>query len=73
MLGFKKKYEINEWMLRGTGDILLLYTDGLADHRRGEEDYFPGRLEAVLRRVKGGLPMRYSKPSRTTCSTSANP
>jgi serine phosphatase RsbU (regulator of sigma subunit) len=53
VLGFKKKYEINEWMLRGSGDILLLYTDGLADHRRGEEEYFPGRLEAVLQRVKG--------------------
>ena len=53
VLGFKKKYEINEWTLRGSGDILLLYTDGLTDHRRDDDDYFPDRLEDVLRRVKG--------------------
>ena len=52
VLGFKKKYEINVWTLQGSGDILLLYTDGLADHRRGDEDYFPERLEDTLRRVK---------------------
>ncbi len=52
VLGFKKKYEINEWTLMGPGDILLLYTDGLTDHRRGDHDYFPDRLEGALRRVK---------------------
>ncbi len=52
VLGFKKKYEINVWTLQGSGDIFLLYTDGLADHRRGDEDYFPDRLEDILRRVK---------------------
>jgi serine phosphatase RsbU (regulator of sigma subunit) len=35
----------------GRGDILLLYTDGLLDHARGEEDYFPRHLEQVLREV----------------------
>jgi serine phosphatase RsbU (regulator of sigma subunit) len=51
-LGFKERYEINEWWLMGAGDILLLHTDGLAEHERGDEPYFPGRLEDVLRRVK---------------------
>jgi serine phosphatase RsbU (regulator of sigma subunit) len=36
----------------GAGDILLLHTDGLVEHSRGDEPYFPGRLEDVLRRVK---------------------
>ena len=27
--------------LMGAGDILLLHTDGLSDHRRGEEEYAP--------------------------------
>jgi len=52
VLGFKDHYEMNEWTLMGRGDILLLHTDGLAEHSREGEDYFPGRLEDVLRRVK---------------------
>lgn len=52
VLGFKEKYEINEWTLKGSGDILLLYTDGLTDHRRGDEEYFPIGLETVLRSEK---------------------
>ena len=38
----------------GAGDILLLYTDGLAEHSRGDggDNYFPGRLEQTMRRVK---------------------
>ena len=36
----------------GTGDILLLYTDGLSEHARGTEPYFPGRLEEVIRNAK---------------------
>ena len=51
-LGFKDRYEMNEWLLMGAGDILLLHTDGLAEHCRGHEAYFPGRLEQVLREVK---------------------
>lgn len=51
-LGFKGQYEVNEINLMGGGDILLLYTDGLSEHSNGSEDYFPGRLEAVLRTVK---------------------
>ena len=51
-LGFKDRYETNEWWLMGVGDILLLHTDGLIEHSRGDEPYFPGRLENVLRAVK---------------------
>ncbi len=51
-LGFKGQYEVNEINLIGSGDILLLYTDGLSEHSNGTEDYFPGHLEAVLRTVK---------------------
>lgn len=52
VLGFKDRYEINEWTLKGSGDILLLYTDGLTDHQRCDEEYFPSRLESVLRSQK---------------------
>ena len=51
-LGFKDRYETNEWWLMGAGDILLLHTDGLIEHARGDEPYFPGRLEDVMRAVK---------------------
>jgi len=52
LLGFKERYEMNEWSLMGRGDILLLHTDGLSDHRLRDEHYFPGRLEDALREVK---------------------
>lgn len=52
VLGFKERYQLNEWSLMGAGDILLLYTDGLLDHANGAEQYFPGRLEEKLRTVK---------------------
>ena len=51
-LGFKDQYELNEWRLMGRGDILLLYTDGLLEHARGAESYFPHRLERTMRSVK---------------------
>ena len=51
-LGFKERYEMNEWVLMGEGDILLLHTDGLAEHCRATEYYFPARLEQKLREVK---------------------
>jgi serine phosphatase RsbU (regulator of sigma subunit) len=50
-LGFKDHYEMNKWLLMGAGDILLLHTDGLTDHRRGEEAYAPSYLQAALGRV----------------------
>ncbi len=52
VLGYKAKYAVNEWRLMGAGDILLIYTDGLSEHMRGEEEYFPRHLEAKLREVK---------------------
>jgi serine phosphatase RsbU (regulator of sigma subunit) len=52
LLGVKAHYEMNEWWLMGTGDILLMYTDGLSDHSSGDDAYFPDRLEATLRQVK---------------------
>lgn len=51
-LGFKERYRLNEWTLMGVGDILLLYTDGLLDLARGDEEYFPQHLERVLRGTK---------------------
>ena len=50
--GFKPHYELNEWTLMGAGDILLMHTDGLTEHARSGEAYFPGRLEERLREVK---------------------
>ena len=52
VLGFKERYEMNEWLLMGRGDILLLHTDGLSDHRTHDQYYFPGPLEQTLRDVK---------------------
>jgi serine phosphatase RsbU (regulator of sigma subunit) len=52
VLGFKDQYELNEWRLMGGGDILLLYTDGLIDHVRGGDAYFPKHLEQKVREVK---------------------
>ncbi len=51
-MGFKKRYETNKWTLMGSGDILLLYTDGLGEHERHGEPYVPDRLEQTIRGVK---------------------
>lgn len=51
-LGFKERYEVNEISLMGGGDILVLFTDGLSEHSNGRTDYFPSRLESILRREK---------------------
>jgi serine phosphatase RsbU (regulator of sigma subunit) len=52
VLGFKERYQLNEWKLMGNGDILLLYTDGLLEHSDGTSTYFPGHLEQKVREVK---------------------
>jgi serine phosphatase RsbU (regulator of sigma subunit) len=52
VLGFKDRYELNEWTLMGAGDILLLHSDGLLEHARGNEPYVPDRLEQTIRRAK---------------------
>ncbi len=51
LLGFKDHYQMNEWVLMGEGDILLLCSDGLVEHRQAQEAYFPDRLEQKLREV----------------------
>jgi serine phosphatase RsbU (regulator of sigma subunit) len=51
VLGYKQKYRVNTWTLMGSGDILLLYTDGLSEHIRGEEEYYPVHLEKTLRKL----------------------
>jgi len=51
-LGFKDQYAMNHWALMGAGDILVLQTDGLAEHHNGREAYVPDRLEEKLREVK---------------------
>jgi len=48
-LGFKDRYTLNDWSLMGAGDIL---TDGLTEHRHGEQDYFPNHVEQTVQRVK---------------------
>jgi len=51
-LRYKHKYTVNEINLLGADDILFLYTDGLAEHARGDETYVADRLESILRGVK---------------------
>lgn len=46
-LGFKKRYQVNEIHLLSPGDILLLQTDGIAEHAGGA--FFPEAVERVLR------------------------
>ena len=52
VLGFKEEYELNEWDLMGTGDIFILYTDGLIEHHRNGEFYAPHYLEQKLREIE---------------------
>jgi serine phosphatase RsbU (regulator of sigma subunit) len=52
-LGYKKRYSINVINLMGLGDILLLYTDGFSEHSDEKEtDFFPDRVEEILKRIK---------------------
>ncbi len=52
VLGYKTKYQVYQIKLMAEGDILLLYTDGLSEHTKGDEEYFPNHLETKLREVK---------------------
>ena len=52
-LGYKPRYTVNEVNLLGSGDILLLYTDGLSELSQKEGRAFvPGELETALRASK---------------------
>jgi hypothetical protein len=57
MLGFKDHYAMNKWLLMGEGDILLLHTDGMSEHVRGAERYFPGT-------ARGGCARRQARSAR---------
>jgi serine phosphatase RsbU (regulator of sigma subunit) len=46
LVGYKKRYTVNEINLLGSGDVLLLHTDGLSEHAGG--DFFPGEVEQCL-------------------------
>jgi serine phosphatase RsbU (regulator of sigma subunit) len=52
VLGFKEGYTINEISLMGSGDIMLLFTDGLAELEVDGKTYVSGRLEEKLRETK---------------------
>lgn len=43
---------MNQWVLLGAGDILLLHTDGLTEHGSADHDYHPRHLEDQIRAVK---------------------
>lgn len=49
-LGTKQPYTVNEIDLLASGDILLLYTDGLSEH--GEGAYFPAAVETTLASIQ---------------------
>lgn len=74
-LGFKKRYSVNKINLMGSGDILLLFTDGLMEHGiENKVPYFNSELENTLmsvkdssaadifRKVKKDI-LKYSEPS----------
>ena len=46
LYGYKEKYEVNEINLLANGDILLLQTDGFAEHAEGR--FFPELAEKLL-------------------------
>jgi serine phosphatase RsbU (regulator of sigma subunit) len=49
LLGYKQEYKISELNLMEKGDILLLFTDGLAELENKDGDsFFPTSLETVL-------------------------
>ncbi len=51
-LGYKKKYEVNEINLMGRGDIMVIYSDGLADYRNDAGAHFWPNLEKILQSAK---------------------
>ena len=52
LLGFQGRYEVNVLELLGSGDILLLSTDGLTEHAAAGTPYIGARLEENLRQYK---------------------
>jgi serine phosphatase RsbU (regulator of sigma subunit) len=61
--GLEARFEQEE-LLVGSGDILLMYTDGLIESRNGrEEDYGEDRLRRVLTRASGSRSAREIRDS----------
>lgn len=52
VLGYKDRYAVNEINLMGSGDIMLLFTDGLSELESDGSPYLPDRLEQRLREIK---------------------
>jgi serine phosphatase RsbU (regulator of sigma subunit) len=53
ILGIKEKYTISTLNLMGTGDILLLYTDGLSDMTDSRnQSFLPNILETIFKDIK---------------------
>ena len=50
--GYKPKYSINTINIMGTGDIMLLFTDGFQDQEEGAFNFISEGLENCLREVK---------------------
>jgi serine phosphatase RsbU (regulator of sigma subunit) len=73
-LGYKPRYAINEVNLLGAGDILLLYTDGLAEHTRADGlNFIPGELEESLRGTKHQSPRAIFEAARDRFLAFADP
>jgi serine phosphatase RsbU (regulator of sigma subunit) len=51
VLGYKKRYTLNDLNLMGEGDVLLLYTDGLLDT---DTEYTKARLEHAISNARDG-------------------
>lgn len=49
---YHDEFQVHEINLLGSGDILLLYTDGLTEHGNPNNLFCPGQLETTLRRTK---------------------
>jgi len=60
-IGEKSNYKVSELKLMGSGDILLLYTDGLSDQYAANDVKFKERIEKIMRETKKSLQRRYTK------------
>jgi serine phosphatase RsbU (regulator of sigma subunit) len=49
ILGFKQRYSINTLNVMGSGDILVLFTDGFSEQKDGQMNYVADRLEEQLK------------------------
>jgi serine phosphatase RsbU (regulator of sigma subunit) len=65
----KDRYQVNEINLLGQGDVMLLYTDGLTDHRNADAMFCDEALEPVLREAQSGTAKDIFESIRTAmCS-----